>query len=438
MADATAGATADEVTFWDYSRSQALSRYNGMRLGVRELAELCGVRRAAEAVDVRLPSPDEMAGIHPLALKRPRRWEAAIGAAIYAGSGQVAARQEIIKARELLDRLSKADRSALTVPRLLALVPTMVAGFRFSRRSETFNPESNRYLEGARFLSVLLTDRPALDVEIGLCAHRAGVSDPVLPEHVSPSGSSRMVAFVAALLDNSLARKRTVNVSQQTATDRAAATVNSIVFTRYAAEGRVEHLLRVVDQHADDIRSLLARHDAVSATDFRFTPLDPFSEAVERDMDEVFGADWSGPPAEPLWRGGGTLDRAVEAAKGKMARFMRDEPLDIDRLLRLHKDSEHPSERGVSALRWFDRHQRQPLEVRARYDVAFHHRLALTTLRKDGVGIGMERGWDEYQWLAWSAAYGSPRTAMPLLYARSSTEPASHVSLRSFNLRQFW
>ncbi|MET8584138.1 hypothetical protein ABZX39_25145 [Streptomyces collinus] len=92
----------------------------------------------------------------------------------------------------------------------------------------------------------------------------------------------------------------------------------------------------------------------------------------------------------------------------------------------------------MPALRWFDRHQRLPLGVRARYDVAFHHRLALTTLEKDGVGIGMERGWDAYQWLAWSAAYGSARTAMPLLYARSSTEAASHVSLRSFNLRQFW
>ncbi|WP_225812419.1 hypothetical protein [Streptomyces spinosus] len=429
---------ADEMTFWDYSRSQTLSRYNGARIDVRELAELCRVRGDAERADVEPPSPDAMAQIHPLALKRPRRWETAIAATIYAGSGQVAARQEIIKARELLDRLPKADRSTLTVPRMLALVPTMIAGFRFSRRSETFNPEANRYLDGARFLSALLEDRPALDVEIGLCAHRAGVSDPVLPEHVSPTGAGRMVAFVGALLDNSLAGRRTVNVSQQTATDRAASTVNSLVFTRYASEGRVEDLLRILDQHADDIRSVLARHNAVSDTEFRFTPLDPFSELVERDMDEAFGPDWSGAPAQPRWRTGGTLDAAVEAAKGKMARFMRDEPLDVDRLIRLHKDSDEPSERGVSALQWFDRHQRQPLQVRARYDVAFHHRLALATLAKNGVGIGMERGWDAYQWLAWNAAYGTPRTAMPLLYARSSTEPASHVSLRSFNLRQFW
>lgn len=67
-----------------------------------------------------------------------------------------------------------------------------------------------------------------------------------------------------------------------------------------------------------------------------------------------------------------------------------------------------------------------------------NHRLALATLGRGNVGIGMERGWDAYQWLAWNAAYGSARTAMPLLYARSSTEPAHHVSLRSFNLRQFW
>ncbi|EKX60094.1 hypothetical protein STRIP9103_06464 [Streptomyces ipomoeae 91-03] len=429
---------ADYITFWDYSRSQALSRYNGSKIDVREIAVLCDIRKDAESVDTRLPSPDEIAGIHPLALKRPRRWEAAIAAMIYAGSGQLAARQEIIKARELLDRLSRADRSALSVSRMLALVPTMIAGFRFSRQGETFNPESNRYLEGARFLSALLEDRPALDVEIGLCAHRAGVTDPVLPGHVSGPGTARMVAFVSALMDNSLARKRTVNVSQQTATDRAASTVNSLVFLHYATEGRVEHLLRILDQHADDLRAALARHNAVSNTEFRFTPLDPFSDLVERDMDEVFGPDWSGAPAEPHWRSGETLHSAVEAAMGTMQRFMRNERHDLDHLLRLHKNGEHPSERGVSALCWFDRYERRPLEVRARYHVAFHHRLALTTLRKDGVGIGMERGWDAYQWLAWSAAYGSPQKAMPLLYARSSTEPASNISLKSFNLRQFW
>ncbi|MHB9863534.1 hypothetical protein [Streptomyces sp. YIM S03343] len=429
---------ADRMTFWDYSRSQALSCYNGSKIDVRGIAELCGIRKDTESVDLQLPSPDEMAGIHPLALTRPRRWEAAIVATIYACSGQIAAREEVIKARELLDRLPRTDRRALTVSRMLALVPTMIAGFRFSRQGETFNPESNRYLEGARFLSVLLEDRPALDVEIGLCAHRAGVSNPVLPEHVSGTGLSRMLAFVGSLMDNSLAKKRTVEIFQQTATDRAASTVNSLVFTHYAAGGRVEYLLRILDQHADDMRTAVARHNTVSGTEFRFKPLDPLSDSVERHMEEVFGPDWSGAPADPRWRSGGTLDAAVAEAKGKMARFMRNEPLELDRLLRVHKNSEDPSERGVSALHWFDRHQRQPLEVRARYDVAFHHRLALTTLRKGGVGIGMERGWDAYQWLAWSVAYGSTRTEMPLLYARSSTEPASRISLRSFNLRQFW
>lgn len=289
---------ADEITFWDFSRSQALSRYNGSRIDVREIAELCRVRGEAEAVDPHLPSAGEMAGIHPLALKRPRRWEAAIAAMIYASSGQLALREEIIKARELLDRLPRPDRSALTVSRMLALVPTMIAGFRFSRQGETFNLEANRYLEGARFLSVLLEERPALDVEIGLCAHRAGVTDPVLPEHVSATGANRMVAFVASLLDNSRAGQRTVSVSQQTATDRAAGTVNSLVFLHYAHAGELEHFLRTLDRHADDMRAVLARYDAASATRFRFTPLDPFSEVVERDMAEVFGR--TGPECPPI------------------------------------------------------------------------------------------------------------------------------------------
>ncbi len=68
------------------------------------------------------------------------------------------------------------------------------------------------------------------------------------------------------------------------------------------------------------------------------------------------------------------------------------------------------------------------------HDVVFHHRPALTTREKAGVGIGTERGWDAYQWPAWNAAYGSARAAIPLLYARSSTEPAGDVFLRSFDL----
>ncbi|MFM9443701.1 hypothetical protein [Streptomyces acidiscabies] len=427
---------ADEMTFWDYSRSQVLSRYNGSAIGVRELPELCRVRADAESVDARFPSPDQIAGVHPLALTKPRRWEAAIGAAVYAGSGQVPAREEVIKGRELLDRLARSDRAALTVPRMLALVPALIAGFRLSRQAEGFNPEANRYTDGARFLSMLLEDRPHLAVEIGLCAHRAGVSDPTLPAHVAPLGARRMAAFVSSLLDNSLAGRRTVDVTQQTATDRAASTVNSLVFTRYAAEGRIEHLLRVLDQHADDMRTTLAGHNAVSATEFRFVPLDPFSDLVERDMTEVFGPGWSGAPAAPGWRPGGILDAAVESAKGTMTRFMREETFDLDHALKLHAASDTPTGRGASALRWFARHEQLPLPVRARYHVAFTHHLALSARGRDGIGIGMERGWDEYQWLAWSAAYeGGP---MPLLYARSSTEPPGPVSLRSFSLRQFW
>ncbi|WP_055721707.1 hypothetical protein, partial [Streptomyces niveiscabiei] len=287
---------ADEMTFWDYSRSQVLSRYNGSVIGVRELPELCRVRADAECVDARFPAPEQVAGVHPLALTKPRRWEAAVGAAVYAGSGQVPVREEVIKGRELLDRLPRSDRAALTVPRMLALVPALIAGFRLSRQAEGFNPEANRYVDGARFLSMLLADRPSLDVEIGLCAHRAGVSDPTLPAHVSLTGAQRMTAFVSALLDNSLARRRTVDITQQTATDRASATVNSLVLMRYAAEGRIEHLLRVLDQHAEDIRTVLDRHNALSATRFRFTPLDPLSDLVEQDMTEAFGPDWSGAP----------------------------------------------------------------------------------------------------------------------------------------------
>ncbi|MFJ6662309.1 hypothetical protein [Streptomyces sp. NPDC091383] len=61
---------------------------------MRKIAELCAVRREIEAVEPpRLPSADEMVGIHPLALKLPHRWEAAIAAMIYAASGQVALRE---------------------------------------------------------------------------------------------------------------------------------------------------------------------------------------------------------------------------------------------------------------------------------------------------------------------------------------------------------
>ncbi|HEY8982116.1 MAG TPA: hypothetical protein VIU15_21325 [Streptomyces sp.] len=433
---------ADEMTFWDYSRSQVLSRYNGSTIDVRDLPELCRVRASAESagytepVEVPLPSPGRIAGIHPLALTKPRRWEEAVGAAVYAGSGQLALREEVIKGRELLDRLPKSDRAALTVSRMLALVPALIAGFRLSRQAEGFNPEANRYVDGARFLSVLLEDRPRLDVEIGLCAHRAGVSDPTLPAHVSLTGAQRMTAFVSALLDNSLARHRTVEVTQQTATDRAAGTVNSLVLMRYAAEGRIEHLLRVLDQHAEDVRTVLERHNALSTTRFRFTPLDPLSDLVEQDMAEAFGPDWCGAPAVARWRPGTVLDAAVEASKGTMTRFMREETFDLDQALKLHAASDTPTERGVSALVWFARHEERPLLARARYHAAFTHRMALTTLRANSVGIGMERGWYSYQWLAWSAAYDSG--PMPLLFARSSTEPPSPVSLRSFNLRQFW
>lgn len=470
---------ADEMTFWDYSRSQVLSRYNGSTIDVRELPELCGIRADAEAagagdgsaggsadgsatwpgegsadgpvdgvagvpvdgaadepVDQEFPSPAAIAGIHPLALTKPRRWEKAISAAVYAASGQFPSREEIIKGRELLDRLPKSDRSALTVPRMLGLVPAMIAGFRLSRQSDGFNPEANRYVDGARFLSMLLADRPALDAEIGLCAHRASVSDPTLPAHVSRDGSQRMVAFVSALLDNSLARRRTVEITQQTATDRAASTVNSLVFMRYAAEGRIEHLLGVLDQHADDIRATLARHNTVSATEFRFVPLDPLSDLVEQDMAEAFGPDWSGAPDAPGWRTGQLLDTAVEGAKSTMTRFMRDETFDLEQALKNHEASDTPTERGTSALHWFARHEELSLLARARYHVAFTHRQALSARARDGIGIGMERGWYDYQWLAWAAAYASQ--PMPILYARNSTEPPSRVSLRSFNLRQFW
>ncbi len=450
---------AADIVFWDASFGQELAHLNGSRVSLAELPKLCALRAERQpplrSLDLDPLLTAKLESFHPLAVKRPQQWERALGAMLFAVSGQLPDRQELVHGREVLDALPRATRHSLTPAFVLGTLAPLLLGFRLSR-AHAFVNEANRHRDATCVMSRLLRDDP-LVLEVPLCAHRERVD--IAARRLTPAPDrlafARVCGLLQLLLSNAQPLRSRVRFLQQGPTDRAAACMFPSVFSEYAVNGELDRLLATLAQHQRTLADYVAPFQSEKVR-FECVDLDPLSIAAEQDLEHAFGTGWLHTPddldarrIEATWAsafvaeeeeaplstafGRATLSQAVR----HVGRFMPEVggPMSLRSIAR----SADMSSVARDALGWFERRSTMSRAGRALFELAFYRRWALTTRAHDGIGLGFDRDFSRFQHSAWTLAYGGDdELAIPLLYARRTLRTEAGGALRNLSYRQFW
>ena len=453
------GAVSADLRFWDASFGQELAHLNDSLVSLAEIPRLCALRAERGPV-ARRPALEplltaSMESFHPLAVKRPQQWERAIGATLFAVSGQLPDRQELVHGREVLDALPRRTRASLEPAFVLGTLAPLLLGFRLSR-AHPFVNEANRHRDATAVMNRLLRE-DELVLEVPLCAHRERVD--IAPRRLTHAPDrlafARVCGLLQLLLANARPRRSRIRFLQQGPTDRAAACMFPSVFSEYAVNGELDRLLATLAHHQRALADYVApyQRDRVS---FECADLDPLSIAAERDLEQAFGPGWLHTPddldprrIEATWAiafvaeeeeaplstafGRATLSQAVR----HVGRFMPEvgAPMSLRSIAR----SADMSSVARDALGWFERRSTMSRAGRALFELAFYRRWALTTRAQDGIGLGFDRDFSRFQHSAWTLAYGGDdKLAIPLLYARRTLRTEPGGALRNLSYRQFW
>jgi len=437
------------LTFWDCSAGQELADLNGHSLPVHEWSDLCELR-AERAGFTGEPfwRGTSMTDFHPLATQRPQRWERALAAAIFAASGQVAERSELLHGRAVLDDLPRSARSRLDLRDILGILAPLLAGFRLSRAQE-FVREANRHRDASRVFSRLL-DPEYVNLDIPLCAHRERAE--LAPRRLAGAPHRATFARVCSLLQLLLSNARVAGASvrflQQGPTERAASCMFPSVFDEYATNGEVAQLLDTLAGHHATLRAWLSPY-CNGKVAFEVGALDPLSIAAEADLDAALGPGWQrlsdeapATKGSATWLSDPTANVALHKAVEHVARFMPEiggkSPANgTDGATR--KATMSDACVVEAALHWHNQRARMSRVGRALFELAFYRRWALNTRVRNGIGLGFDRDFSEFQRMAWSRAFDAqPDAAVPLLYARRTEDGRSGGALRHLSYRQFW
>jgi hypothetical protein len=429
------------LAFWDVSMRQGLAHRNGEEISVADIGDLCRERARQQGVDLgEWFHPAALASFHPLALRKPAQWEKALTMAAFALSGQVAARDEVIQGREVLDRLSQPARRSLEPRDLLALLAPLLVGFRLSREHD-FVQEANRHADASCVLERLLMSEP-LHVEVPLCAHRAPRSrEPRrLAGNPDLQSARRACSLIRLLLENSRVAMSRVSLRQQTATERASSCMFPSVFLEYLERGELASLMGLLEQHEATMQQIAGEYtsDAVS---FSVQPLDELSQEAEKELESTHGPHWwrvSPDVFLEVMRDASAVERdALEDAVQHVRRFMPE----LGRLASRTSDQGGPSTVPAhrAAYNWFFERSEMSVPGKAFFEAAFYHRWADRTRAADSIGLGFDRDWSRYQRNAWLSAYDvGGDTRIPLIYARRNTDVRAAQALRHLSYRQFW
>ena len=435
------------LTFWDCSAGQELADLNGQDLAANQWTDLCELRaeRAGFAGEP-FWRGTSMTDFHPLATHRPQRWERALAATIFAASGQVADRSELLHGRAVLDGAPRSARARLEPRDIAGILAPLLMGFRLSQAHE-FVREANRHRDASRVFSRLL-DSEHVNLDVPLCAHRERAE--VAPRRLAcaPHRASfaRVCGLLQLLLSNAHVAGASVRFLQQGPTERAASCMFPSVFDEYARNGEVALLLEALAGHHVTLRAWLPPY-CNGKVMFEVGALDPLSIAAEADLYEALGPGWQrlsdetpGVKAAATWLSDPATHVALDKAVEHVARFMPE----IGR-----RSTINGTERATyaasdscaveAALHWHNERARMSRLGRALFELAFYRRWGLNTRARNGIGLGFDRDFSEFQRMAWSRAFDAePDAPVPLLYARRTENTRAGGALRQLSYRQFW
>jgi hypothetical protein len=392
----------------------------------------------------------------PLCRTRTSRWERAVRSVIYAVSGQLASRGEILRGRQYVDSLPKVEKQTVDKDFVTTALPYLLVGF--DLKLEPSRMSGSNLLSNAHSVLSSLRSKKPVSISSFLCAHRESskVAAHQLLETIHPRKIARSVNLVHALARNVAEGPVEISWYQQGATARAAETLFPEMFAKALREGRVPDLLLTLAAQFHQVETFLAEHSTDSVR-HSLVDLDAFAREVEDSVAagtealplRTIAETLARPAVERLMNGRdlgrtGLCDRSLDI-RGNESRARELEGIGWEL-----PGGTSLAEATRSVIDWFFTRASNDSIAKATYETYFYAMWGRRCAEQGEIAIGLDRDFDHYQIQAWNVGWergrgaasinpsGPGPTGAPLLYARRTPKEREGGILGQISFRQFW
>lgn len=454
---------AEKIQFFDVSVNRKLESKipSNTELTIQELAE--EARNLNSLIFDSENFVRDMANfnIDPLARSKTHKWEMAVGTIMYAISGQIPDRMDILRGRQIIERLPKTLKSDLDLHFSLSYLPYVLVGFNLDHRDKHVE-EANKITNAVSFISHTYNN-DVVNCWSFLCAHReATIKRPMtLVDEIVEDRVIRAINLELGILSNANLDSASITWKQQQATEKAASNMFPDIFINYMNKGKISDLLLLLDSHFCGVESIL-QSKSTEKLKLSLGGQDSYTSLLENELEIRYGKSWKDLKNSKDYIGEdvfGILEIADQLTSKEIARLkvhfeVSDETAwkaEIKELIRKNLErAQHLESVGkklssnisltettTSAIEWFMRNQDMTFFAKSIYETMFYFYWGQISVKNNQVGIGIDRDYGSFQIRSWEAGYGKKNTG-PILYARRTESEKAGGRLREISYRQFW
>ncbi|GEM_PF-3343770 len=400
--------------------------------------------------------------IDPLARSKTQRWEMAVGTVMYAISGQIPDRVDILRGRQIIEKLPKAVKDNLDLHFVLAYLPYLLVGFNINHHN-VYVDEANKIENTVAFISETYN---ALSVTSWsfLCAHRElTIRKPMsLVEELAVDKITKTVNLQLGIFSNSNLENALLVWKQQQATEKAGSNMFPDMFINYMNKGSIPDLLLSLDSHFIEMQSILSSKET-DKVKFYFEGQDEYTTQLEQELGIMFGENWrrlekpdiNSSDSQELFKIA-TDTTSTEISRLKpyfedsnetewKKRIKEIFQINLDRAKTLEDNDkklstgQSISETTADAINWFVQNQSMNFTAKSVYETLFYFYWGQVAGKNKHVGVGIDRDYSSFQIYSWEKGY-KPNTkdGSPILYARRTDEEKPGGRLKDISYRQFW
>ncbi|MEK7502091.1 MAG: hypothetical protein AAB609_01035 [Patescibacteria group bacterium] len=454
----------ERINFFDVSISGQMGKQipDNTELSVQELADNAKILSQHTFRSENLIQNFNNLNIDPLARNKTQKWEMAVGTVMYAISGQIPDRVDILRGRQIIERLPKTVKSDVDLHFVLAYLPYLLVGFNIDHHS-THVDEANKLENAVAFISKTYNHASVISWSF-LCAHRElTVRKPMsLVDEIAKNKILKTVNLQLGILSNAKIEEALVVWKQQQPTEKAGSNMFPDMFINYMNNATMPDLLLLLDSHFSGVQQILDSKET-DKIKFSFEGQDEYTNQLEQELVKMFGENW---------RISSKVNFASKEARELFQLAMNNTSSEISRLKPYFEDSNETkwkskikeitqinleraktleskgktlstgqsiSKVTADAISWFYQNQSMSFEAKSLYETLFYFYWGKVASTNNHVAVGIDRDYSSFQIYSWEKGYkSSDQNGFPILYARRTDEEKSGGRLKEISYRQFW
>ncbi|HEX6976857.1 MAG TPA: hypothetical protein VF185_00670 [Patescibacteria group bacterium] len=399
--------------------------------------------------------------IDPLARAKTQKWEMAVGTVMYAISGQIPDRADVLRGRQIIDKLPKAIKADLDLHFTLSYLPYLLVGFNIDPRNVHVD-EANKIDNAVAFILETYNTSSVTSLSF-LCAHREltvrkpmSLVSELAGEKIKKTVNLQLGIFCNANIDGALLLWK-----QQEASEKAGSNMFPDMFINYMTHGQISDMLLLLDSHFQQMKVILEEKNT-DKVKILLEGQDEYSSQLEQELSRIFHANWKYSPASDncAWPNKllsiaeeltiHDIDRLkpyFEVSKENEWKSHLEQLIDknLARARTLEAEGQKLSsgkplsDLTEAAIKWFSENQGMTFSAKSLYETLFYFYWGQQAAKNKQVGVGIDRDYSSFQTAAWEAGYcmDSSKRA-PILYARRIDDEKAGGRLREISYRQFW